>query len=99
MLVSEVTSLRASTAAAVEAMNFITALDRSFDRRQRIADVGRDVVQGDDFPGDRIGHAHVASCLKARLEQWGIKPANPYPLSGQLDLYQCAGTAFAHHFL
>ncbi len=35
--------------------------------------------------------------LKARLEQWGIKPEHPYPLIGQFDLDQCAGTAFTIH--
>jgi hypothetical protein len=32
--------------------------------------------------------------LKARLEQWGIKPS---PLLGQFDLNQCAAAAFSIH--
>jgi hypothetical protein len=35
--------------------------------------------------------------LKARLEQWGIKPEHPYPLLGQFDLNQCAAAAFSIH--
>jgi mono/diheme cytochrome c family protein len=35
--------------------------------------------------------------LKAWLEQWGIKPEQPYPLIGQFDLDQCAGTRFTIH--